>query len=239
MTLALLVGTTEYMPGWKRENPVMAPLAPIENTSAQNLALDRATGDWVLWLNPDEELLPAGLAQLPDLLARPDAFAYVVRVQEVMDPEQPDRAPEMLRPRLFRRHPAVRFIGRLHPHFATPLEAIVRQENGQPVHERPGGAAPRLPVGPHGREIALGHSPARTRAAGPSRPITLSDRIRPQPPPPQRAAGTPCWPRRPISSSAATTPAAPTPTAASLLEYALSVSPEQSLCRLTARSTSS
>ena len=58
--------------------------------AAQNLALDRATGDWVLWLNPDEEVLPAGLAHLPDLLARPDAFAYVVRIQEVMDPERPD-----------------------------------------------------------------------------------------------------------------------------------------------------
>ena len=32
VTATLPVGTTEYMPGWNSDIPVMAPPAPIENT---------------------------------------------------------------------------------------------------------------------------------------------------------------------------------------------------------------
>src|SRR5205085_4190194 len=50
--------------------------------AAQNQVLACATGDWVFWLNPDEELVAADPAPLEALLARPEALAYVVRVQE-------------------------------------------------------------------------------------------------------------------------------------------------------------
>src|SRR5438552_15475222 len=45
--------------------------------AARNDALERATGDWVLWLNPDEELLPIARQALDALLAREDALGYV------------------------------------------------------------------------------------------------------------------------------------------------------------------
>ena len=99
--------------------------------AAQNQAMAQATGDWVLWLNPDEELLPQGQEQISALLSRPDAMAYVVRVQDMMKADQPDRVTETLDLRLFRRHPALRFIGRLHPHFVTPLDELARRENKQ------------------------------------------------------------------------------------------------------------
>src|SRR5262245_1222442 len=99
--------------------------------AAQNQALDRASGEWILWLNPDEELLSPGLEQLPALLARPEALAYAVCVQEVMDPNHPDAAPLTASPRLVRRHPGTRFVGRLHPHYVTPLEELARRENKQ------------------------------------------------------------------------------------------------------------
>ena len=202
--------------------------------SAQNLALERATGDWVLWLNPDEEVLPAGLALLPDLLARPDAFAYVVRIQEVMDPKQPDRAPELQRSRLFRRHPAVRFAGRLHPHFATPLETIARQENGhlftsdlvvrhhaylsvltddklrwanhlleRELQDRPGQLHYLIE---YGRNLLRLDEPRGHAVLAGAADLVLAS---------------------------ANAPQAPTSTVASLLEYVLTVSPEQSRCRLT------
>src|SRR5439155_2046407 len=92
--------------------------------AAQNAALDRAAGDWVLWLNPDEELLSPGREQFAAMMARPDALAYVARVQEVADPDRIDRATETWQPRLFRRRPELRYVGRLHPHFGTPLQEL-------------------------------------------------------------------------------------------------------------------
>jgi hypothetical protein len=61
-------------------------------------------------------------------LARAEAFAYGVRVQEV---RQADAAPAFERwlPRLFRRHADARFVGRLHPHFAVPLEELAQREH--------------------------------------------------------------------------------------------------------------
>ena len=99
--------------------------------AAQNQAMAQATGDWVLWLNPDEELMPQGQEQIPDLLARFDAFAYVLRVHEMMRADRPDRVTETLDLRLFRRHPALQFIGRLHPQFVTPVEELARREKQQ------------------------------------------------------------------------------------------------------------
>lgn len=96
--------------------------------AAQNQTLDHATGEWILWLNPDEELLPEAREQLPALLARSDALVYAVRVHEIMRADQPERATESVLPRLFRRHPALRFVGRLHPHFEVPLEELARRE---------------------------------------------------------------------------------------------------------------
>jgi hypothetical protein len=97
--------------------------------SAQNQLLDQASGDWVFWLNPDEELRHA--EPLAPLLARTDVLAYLVQVENVMRPDELECGPRTLLPRLFRRRPDVRFLGRLHPHFAPPLEEIARREHLQ------------------------------------------------------------------------------------------------------------
>lgn len=94
--------------------------------AAQNLVLDRARGDWVLWLNPDEEYVGAAREPLAALLARPDALAYLVRIEQVMQPDATGPTMETWWPRLFRRLPAVRFAGRLHPHFDPPLDELAR-----------------------------------------------------------------------------------------------------------------
>jgi glycosyltransferase involved in cell wall biosynthesis len=63
--------------------------------AAQNQTLDAATSDWVLWINPDEELVSVGREPLATLMARPEALAYGVRVQEVTRPDQVDGAAEI------------------------------------------------------------------------------------------------------------------------------------------------
>jgi Glycosyl transferase family 2 len=99
--------------------------------AARNHALDQATGDWVLWLNPDEELLPAGREQLPGYLARTDVLAFILRVQQLAQPEQTEAVFATPEPRLFRREGAPRYVGRVHCHFTTPLEELAKQQSKQ------------------------------------------------------------------------------------------------------------
>jgi hypothetical protein len=100
--------------------------------AARNFALDQATGDWIFWLNPDEELLPGGRERLAAYLARPDALAYTAAVQQVTRPDLADSSVETVEPRLFRRDARIRYLGRLHPHFVTPLEDLA-QQRGQSI----------------------------------------------------------------------------------------------------------
>jgi hypothetical protein len=93
-------------------------------SAARNYAVERASGDWVLWLNPDEELLPEGRQRLAEALARPDALAYLVRVRDRLTPGPPAKEAETPQVRLFRRDAGVRYAGRLHPHFEPDLEEL-------------------------------------------------------------------------------------------------------------------
>jgi tetratricopeptide (TPR) repeat protein len=111
----------------------VVPVAWQDDFSAgRNAVLDAAGGDWVLWLNPDEELLPDGRGELNALLGRGDALAYSVRVRDLPQADRPERFSETEQVRLFRRRPGLRFVGRLHPHFAaappaTPAPLVVRR----------------------------------------------------------------------------------------------------------------
>jgi tetratricopeptide (TPR) repeat protein len=57
-------------------------------------------------------------------MARADALAYAVIVQELPQADRLDYFTETLQVRLFRRHPALRFIGRAHPRFLPPVEEL-------------------------------------------------------------------------------------------------------------------
>src|SRR5579884_4106366 len=58
--------------------------------AARNFALDQATGDWVLWLNPDEELLPAGRDEIGPALTQEGVLGYAVRVQDQLRADRPE-----------------------------------------------------------------------------------------------------------------------------------------------------
>jgi hypothetical protein len=98
---------------------------------ARNFALNQATGDWILWLNPDEEWLAPGFPQARALLDRTDALAYGVRVRDQSHADRPEQFSETLQLRLFPRRPDLRFVGRLHPDFATPVREIAEREGKQ------------------------------------------------------------------------------------------------------------
>jgi tetratricopeptide (TPR) repeat protein len=201
--------------------------------AAQNQALAQATGDWILWLNPAEELMPGQGEQMANLLTRPEALAYAVRVREVMRRDQLESATEALQPRLFRRHPDLQFVGRLHPHFAVPLEEVARREGKQILRAD-------LLVRHHAYESVL--SPDKLRWATRLLELELQDR------PGQlhyliEYGRHLLWLNDPrghavlaeaadLVQAASAAPTAPSPTVGSLLEYLLTVAPRQTLSRL-------
>src|SRR5207253_2751305 len=162
----------------------------------------------------------------------PRALAYAVRIQQLPKPDQ--AATETLQPRLFRRHPELRYIGRLHAHFTLPLEELARREN---MHIYPSD----LLVRRHTYLSVL--TPDKLRWATRLLELELTDRpgqlhylieygrnlLRLNDP----KGHTVLAEAADRVSAARDAPAAPTPTAASLLEYLLTVSPEQSRSRLT------
>ena len=101
-------------------------------SASQNAALDRATGDWILWLNPDEELDPQTVSLITRATEDVDVFAYDVRIVHEFDAKRPGFGPVTWEPRLYRRDPAVRYYRRLHPAFVTPL-ADIAHRHGQRV----------------------------------------------------------------------------------------------------------
>jgi hypothetical protein len=105
--------------------------------AGRNYTLRQAKGDWVLWMNATEQLLPEGREPLRRCMEQTDAFGYFVRIQNVADEPDLDPAPAKPKPlgetmdlRLFRRRPDLPdlFVGRLHPHFRPEVIAAVRTD---------------------------------------------------------------------------------------------------------------
>ncbi len=108
----------------------VVPCAWDDDFSAgRNFAIAEARGDWIFWLNPDEELLPQARAPLRAMVASPgDVFGYLARVQSVPRAERFDQFVETWDLRLYCRRPDLRYVGRLHPSFAPELAKAVALE---------------------------------------------------------------------------------------------------------------
>ncbi len=102
--------------------------------AGRNFTIQQATGDWILWLNADEELLSEGRgghAHLKSCLALPGAFGYFVQIQNLVQPGRLDDYVQTTDLRLFRRRPDLSFIGRLHPHFPPDFVTTIQREGKQ------------------------------------------------------------------------------------------------------------
>lgn len=92
----------------------------------QNQALAAAQGDWILWLNPDEELDAASHTLMRGCMAQANVLAWVIRVWEFI--RRDDSAyTETAQPRLFRNGQSLRYRGRLHADFDPPLTETARK----------------------------------------------------------------------------------------------------------------
>jgi glycosyltransferase involved in cell wall biosynthesis len=78
--------------------------------AARNASLAPATGDWILFLDADEELSPAEKENLPTLLNRNNVALIRLPLINVQQGE----ASHCVVPRLFRNIPTIRFLGCVH-----------------------------------------------------------------------------------------------------------------------------
>lgn len=101
-----------------------------------NFAIRQARGEWVLWINPDEELLPISIFEIDACLGRPEVFAYTVPVHDLLRAEKIDEYTQTMPERLFRRVPEIQFIGRAGPQFLPPL-ADLAQQRGMHIEAAP------------------------------------------------------------------------------------------------------
>lgn len=93
-------------------------------SAAYNHCFERAKGDWILSLDADEELLGESQSPLLAAVAGDRAFAYFVQRQDLVDGNSTDEFTEVTMVRLWRNHPDVRYVGRIHSQFAQPLASI-------------------------------------------------------------------------------------------------------------------
>jgi glycosyltransferase involved in cell wall biosynthesis/tetratricopeptide (TPR) repeat protein len=87
-------------------------------SAARNAALERATGDWVLFLDADEELLPDQREKLLKLLRDHSAIAFRL---PMIDKGREEEGVSHV-PRLFRNAPGLFHIGRVHEQVFSSIE---------------------------------------------------------------------------------------------------------------------
>ena len=93
---------------------------------ARNASLDRATGDWILFLDCDEELAPGSGSELRLLIQNSRYEAYFTQVVNLTESDSRLLAPSV---RLFRNRKIFRFEGRIHEQIATSIIANHGQQS--------------------------------------------------------------------------------------------------------------
>ncbi len=93
---------------------------------ARNVSLDRATGEWLLYIDADERLADTDRASLEATLSGADevAFRVLLRPLSSMTPYREYR--------LWRNDPRIRFQGRMHGRVVPAIHRVARQD-GRPI----------------------------------------------------------------------------------------------------------
>jgi len=102
-------------------------------SAARNFAISHARGDWILWMDADEELLPESVNELRSSLDRKDALAFFLRFHDLNHADRLDYYTMMWHLRLFRRREDLRYQGRCHPDFRPEIGEI-EAKTGLQVH---------------------------------------------------------------------------------------------------------
>lgn len=87
-------------------------------SAARNAALEKVTGDWVLMLDADEELMPDQKDRLRQMMGDPSAIAW--RMPLVDKGREGEGVSQV--PRLFRNAPGLFYVGRIHEQIFSSVE---------------------------------------------------------------------------------------------------------------------
>lgn len=93
-------------------------------SAARNAALELSSGDWILWIDADEELVLDQPGMLHEALIRPHIGGYELPIASYLEDQASDRQFVHLATRLFRRNPGVRFEGRVHEQISPSLARL-------------------------------------------------------------------------------------------------------------------
>lgn len=95
--------------------------------AARNESIKHATGDWILWMDADERLLPESKELLEQLLTQESKpLAYIVQIRNLL----PDGKNYKLSSahRLFNNHRGIQFSGRIHEQIAYSVSQLGGEE---------------------------------------------------------------------------------------------------------------
>lgn len=107
-------------------------------SAARNAALELATGNWILWIDADEELVADSMAAFRRAVVRPQFGGFDISIVNFTDDHDGGESFQHCPTRFFRNLPGIRFTGRIHEQVTPSLIELglpwARLEGAQILH---------------------------------------------------------------------------------------------------------
>lgn len=105
-------------------------------SDARNYGLDRATGDWILWLDADEEVDSSDVYKLRDALYCDDYLLSIHLINYYGDLPDSNKTFDIAHTRLFRNHKGFKFLNKIHE-MLNVNEVLTIKDNIQTIKTIP------------------------------------------------------------------------------------------------------